>query len=142
MADQIAGLRGTGGGAGDDSAAPGLHGNGLGTVTLGGVALVPGASATVPLSDDLAFDVQVANQGDNNETDVNVKVTVGEGDDATELEETIPEIAVGEQQKVTIPLDERPPTGENVPVTVEVEAVPGEEKTDNNSAEFSVIFTS
>ena len=98
------------------SAAPGLHGNGLGTVTLGGVALVPGASATVPLSEDLSFEVQVLNQGENNETDVNVRVTVGEGNDAIELEETIPEIAVGEQQTVTIPLAEQPPTGENVPV--------------------------
>ena len=141
VADQIAGLRGTGGG-GDEAAAPGLHGNGLGTVTLGGVALVAGASATVPLSDDLSFEVQVVNQGENNETDVNVRVTVGEGNDATELEEAIPEIAIGEQQTVTIPLAERPPTGENVPVTVEVEPVPGEEMTDNNTAEFTVIFTS
>jgi sulfur carrier protein ThiS len=141
VADQIAGLRGTGGG-GDETATPGLHGNGLGTVTLGGVALVPGASATVPLSDDLSFEVQVVNQGENNETDVNVRVTVGEGNDATELEEAIPEIAIGEQQTVTIPLAERPPTGENVAVTVEVEPVPGEEMTDNNSADFTVIFTS
>ena len=141
VADQIAGLRGEGG-ATDESAAPGLHGNGLGTVTLGGVALVPGGSATVPLSDDLTFEVQVVNQGENTETDVNVRVTVGEGNDATELEEAIPEIAVGEQQTVTIPLAERPPTGENVPVRVEVEPVPGEEMTDNNSAEFTVIFTS
>ena len=34
-----------------------------------------------------------------------------------------------------------PPTGRHVSVEVEVEAVPGEEKTDNNSATFSVIFT-
>jgi hypothetical protein len=142
VADQIAGLRGSGGGAADEAASPGLHGNGLGTVTLGGVALVPGASATVPLTDDLSFEVQVVNQGENTETDVNVKVTVGEGNDATELEEAIPEIAVGEQQTVTIPLAEKPPTGENVPVNVEVEPVPGEEKTDNNSADFTVIFTS
>jgi hypothetical protein len=142
VADQVAGLRGGGGGAGDEPAAPGLHGNGLGTVTLGGVALVPGASATVPLADDLSFDVQVVNQGENNETDVNVTVTVGEGNDADVVEEQIPEIAVGEQQTVTIPLGSRPPTGENVAVTVEVEPVAGEEMTDNNVAEFTVIFTS
>jgi hypothetical protein len=142
VADQIAGLRGEAGGGTDESAAPGLHGNGLGTVTLGGVALVPGASATVPLTDDLSFEVQVVNQGENTETDVNVKVTVGEGNDATELEEAIPEIAAGEQQNVTIPLAEKPATGENIPVTVEVEPVAGEEKTDNNSADFTVIFTS
>jgi CARDB len=140
VADQVAGLRGGGGGGGqgNEAATPGLHGNGLGTVTLGGVALVPGASATVPLSDDASFEVQVLNQGENNETDVNVKVGVG---DRT-IEEQIPEIAVGEQQTVTIPLGEQPPTGENVPVTVEVEPVAGEEKTDNNTAEFTVIFTS
>jgi hypothetical protein len=142
VADQISGLRGSGGGAGDEPAAPGLHGNGLGTVTLGGVALVPGASATVPLADDLSFEVQVVNQGENNETDVNVKVTVGEGNDAIEREEQVPEIAVGEQQTVTIPLGEQPPTGENVPVKVEVEPVAGEEKTDNNVGDFTVIFTS
>ena len=142
VADQISGLRGSGGGAGDEPAAPGLHGNGLGTVTLGGVALVPGASATVPLADDLSFEVQVVNQGENNETDVNVKVTVGEGNDAIEREEQVPEIAVGEQQTVTIPLGEQPPTGENVPVKVEVEPVAGEGKTDNNVGDLTVIFTS
>ena len=94
---------------------PGLHGNGLGTVTLGGVRSLPGASATVPLTDDLSFEVQVVNQGENNETDVNVRVTVGEGNDAIELEEAIPEIAVGEQQTVTIPLAEQPPTARTCP---------------------------
>jgi len=140
VADQIEGIR-TGEGA-SGTATPGLHGNGLGTVSLGGVALVPGGSATVPLSDDLAFDVQVVNQGENNETDVTVRVTVGRGDDAIDVEDTIDAIAVGEQQTATIPLGSQPPTGQNVPINVVVEAVPGEEKTDNNEADFTVIFTS
>jgi hypothetical protein len=42
---------------------------------------------------------------------------------------------------VTIPLTKQPPTGQNVPITVNVKAVPGEEVTDNNEAEFTVIFT-
>jgi hypothetical protein len=136
VADQIAGIRGSGG-----TATPGLHGNGLGTVSLGGVALTPGASATVQLTRDTAFDVQVLNQGDSTETDVVVNVTVGQGGDAIELEETIDEIAAGEQKPVTIPLSEQPPTGQNVPITVRVKPVPGEEVTDNNEAEFTVIFT-
>jgi hypothetical protein len=140
VADQIEGIR-TGSGA-DTEATPGLHGNGLGTVALGGVALTPGATATVPLSEDLAFEVQVVNQGENNETDVNVKVSVGEGGDAIDAEETIDTIAVGEQQTVTIPLGAEPPTGQSVPIKVEVEPVAGEEMTDNNSAEYSAIFTS
>jgi hypothetical protein len=138
VADQVAGIR-SGGGDDDQAAAPGLHGNGLGTVTLGGVALAPGGSATVPLTGDLAFEVQVSNQGENTETDVPVRVTVG---DAPSAEETIDEIAAGETKTVSIPLDEQPPTGENVPVEVEVEPVPGEEMTDNNTGDFTVIFTS
>ncbi len=137
VADEIAGIRGTDGAG----ATPGLHGNGLGTVSLGGVALTPGGSATVPLAEDIAFDIQVVNQGDSTETDVRVNVTVGQGGDATELEETIPEIAAGEAKPVTIPLTEQPPTGQNVPITVTVRPVPGEEVTDNNEAEFTVIFT-
>jgi hypothetical protein len=140
VADQVNALR-SGTGGGDEEAAPGSHGNGIAAVTLGGTTLTPGAGTTVQLTGDLAFEIQVQNQGENTETDVNVKVTVGEGDDAIELEEPIDTIAVGEIQTVTIPLSEQPPIGQNVPITVEVEPVPGEEMTDNNIQEFSVIFT-
>jgi len=139
VADRIAGIGG-GGGAGDEEAAPGLHGNGLVSVSLGGQALSPDGSATVALSEDLVFEVQVANQGENTETDVNVIVTIGEGDPVT-LEKALDEIAAGETKAVEIPVTEQPPTGQNVVVTVEVEPVPGEDKTDNNTGEFSVIFT-
>jgi hypothetical protein len=142
VADQVNALRSGTGGGGDEEAAPGLHGNGIAAVTLGGTTLTAGATGTtVQLTGDLAFEVQVQNQGENTETDVNVVVSVGEGDDAIELEEAIDTIAVGEIQTVTIPLTEQPPTGQNVPITVEVDAVPGEEMTDNNVQEFSVIFT-
>jgi hypothetical protein len=141
VSDQVNGLRSGTGGGGDEAATPGLHGNGLAAVSLGGTTLTPGAGATVQLTSDLAFEIQVQNQGENTETDVNVMVTVGEGDDAIELEEAIDTIAVGEIQTVTIPLSEQPPTGQNIPITVEVEPVPGEEMTDNNVQEFTVIFT-
>jgi hypothetical protein len=136
VADEVAGIRGA-----DGTAAPGLHGNGLGAVALGGVALTPGVSATVPLSQDTAFDVEVVNQGDSTETDVRVTVSVGEGGDSIEAEETIDEIAAGEAKVVTIPLEQQPPTGQNVNITVRVEPVDGEEVTDNNEGEFTVIFT-
>jgi hypothetical protein len=138
VADAISGIRGDEGGGG---AVPGLHGNGLVAVSLGGVALTPGASSTVQLTDDVAFDVQVANQGENTETDVTVQVRVGEGDDAISLEETLDTIAAGETKAVTLPLSDQPPTGQNVAIEVEVRPVPGEEKTDNNSQTYSVIFT-
>src|SRR5918992_2426120 len=132
VADQVNALR-SGTGGGDEAAAPGLHGNGIAAVALGGATLTPGAGATVTLTGDLAFEIQVQNQGEHTETDVNVIVSVGEGDDALELEEAIDTIAPGEIQTVTIPLTEPPPTGQNVPITVEVDPVPGEE--------YTVIFT-
>jgi hypothetical protein len=138
VADRVSRIRT---GRGDERATPGLHGNGIGTVSLGGQALSPGGSATIRLSGDPAFQVQVANQGDQNETDVTVRVTVGRGDDSIELEEQLDSIAAGETKTVDVPLAEQPPTGENVPIEVEVEPVPGEEKTDNNKQSYSAIFT-
>jgi hypothetical protein len=139
VADQVNALRtGTGGGG---AAAPGLHGNGIAGVSLGGTALAPGGSASVQLTGDLSFQIQVQNQGENTETDVVVRVTVGDGGDADTQEETIPTIAAGELKTVTIPISKQPPTGQNVPIKVEVKPVPGEQKTDNNTQESSVIFT-
>jgi hypothetical protein len=139
VANQVNALRtGTGGGS---AAAPGLHGNGIAAVSLGGVALAPGGSASVQLTGNLAFEIQVQNQGENTENDVTVTVTVGDGGDAATREKTIDTIAAGEIQTVTIPLDKQPATGQNVPIKVEVKPVPGEQKTDNNTQESSVIFT-
>lgn len=132
---------GGGGDVSDEEAAPGLHGNGLGAVTLGGLELVAGGQVTVGLGEDLAFDVQVANQGENTETDVEVNVTVGAGGDSAQLESVLDEIAAGETKSVSIPLTEEPPTGQTVPITVEIVPVPGEEMTDNNQGEFSATFT-
>jgi hypothetical protein len=42
---------------------------------------------------------------------------------------------------VSIPVKKTPPTGQAVPITVEVQPVPGEKKTDNNKQTFSAIFT-
>jgi hypothetical protein len=130
------------GGAKGGPAAPGLHGDGLGTVTLGGQTLTPDQATSVTLSSDLAFEIQVLNQGENTETNVKVSVTVGKGGDAIKADKTVDSIAAGETQTVDIPLTDKPATGQNVPVTIQVDAVPGETKTDNNKGDFTVIFTS
>jgi uncharacterized membrane protein len=83
----------------------------------------------------------VANQGEHTETDVQVTIKVGSGDDAVTVDGSVDTIAAGETKSVSIPLNEQPPTGQNVPVRVEVKPVPGEQKTDNNSADYNVIFT-
>jgi hypothetical protein len=83
----------------------------------------------------------VVNQGENTETDVEVRITVGRGGDAIEVDGTLDTIAAGETKTVKVALDEQPPTGQNVPITVELAAVPGEEKTDNNKQTYSAVFT-
>ncbi|HEX2070831.1 MAG TPA: hypothetical protein VHF90_04180 [Thermoleophilaceae bacterium] len=143
VADRLSGIASGGGEEGDEEAAPGLHGNGLGSVTLGGQTLVAGGSTSVTATGDLSFEVQVLNQGENTETDVTVTATVGSGADEIVAEGVIDTIAAGESQTVTIPLEETPPTGQAVPITIEIELVPGEdEAVGNNIGEFSAIFTS
>jgi hypothetical protein len=139
VADRVGKLGG--GGAGGQAAAPGLHGNGLAGVALGGQALTPGASASTRVTDDLKLVVQVSNQGENTETDVKVSATIGKGADAIKLSKVLGSIAAGETKPVEMPVAERPPTGQNVPISVTIEAVPGEKKTDNNKGAYSVIFT-
>ncbi len=140
VADQVNALR-TGTGSTSGTATPGLHGNGIAAVSLGGVALPASGSASVTLSENLAFEIQVQNQGENTENDVTVTVTTGDGADADTREKTIDTIAPGEIQTVTIPLDKQPPTGQNVPIKVTVKPVAGEQKTDNNTQTSTVIFT-
>ena len=61
--------------------------------------------------------------------------------DAIEVDGTLDTIAAGETKTVKVALDEQPPTGQNVPITVELAAVPGEKKTDNNKQTYSAVFT-
>ncbi len=140
IADRIPKLGGSG--ANDEDAAPGLHGTGVASTTIGGQALNPGgAAANVSLADDLTMTVQVANQGENTEEDVRVEVTIGRGGDAVRAEKILDTIAAGETKPVEIPITDPPPTGQNVPISVTVAKVPGEEKLDNNKASYSAIFT-
>jgi hypothetical protein len=127
----------------EEAATPGLHGTGLGTVTVqpGGIQLQPGAATEVRVSGDLAFQVQVSNQGENDERDVTVKLTIRGGGDPIQVEERLDAIAQGETKTVTVPLADTPPTGRPATVAVEIEPVPGEQKTDNNRATFRVVFT-
>jgi hypothetical protein len=137
VAQSVSGIKGGGG----QAATPGLHGTGVGTVSVGGTTLQPGASATIPAGTNPELDVQVANQGENTETNVSVKVSVGKGSGAITGDGTVDTIARGETKTVKIKLSGSPPTGQNVPINVTVGAVPGEKKTDNNKATYSAIFT-
>jgi hypothetical protein len=139
VADNLGGV----GSGSDEAAAPGLHGNGLGSVTVkpAGTALVEGSTSTLPASEDTSFDIEIANQGEHPEESVVVVVEIAGAGDTISLEETLDAINPGESKIVNVPLAETPPIGEPVDITVSIEPVPGEEKTDNNEATFTAIFS-
>jgi hypothetical protein len=122
-------------------ATPGLHGDSLEGVTVqpSGTALTDTGVNRVSLTDELAFDVQVNNGGDSEETDVGVSITISDGKKIT-VDQTVPRIAAGQTETVSIPVTEQPETGSVSTVTVEIAAVPGEKNTDNNKATYQVAF--
>jgi hypothetical protein len=131
-----------GGGTGGP-VAPGTHGTGLGTVTAkpGGTSLSQGGANQISSSPNLSFDVQVMNQGENDEKQVRVRLTMTGAGKPIVVTQTIPSITAGETATASIPLAATPPTGLPVTIKVEALAVPGEKNTTNNRAEFSAVFT-
>ena len=123
--------------------APGLHGTGLGPVTVkpGGQELSAGGAVELKATANLSFDVQVMNQGENDEKQVKVKVSVTGAGKPIVVQQTINAIAAGETGTASVPLAATPPTGRPVTILVEVAPVPGEKNTSNNKGSFAAVFT-
>jgi hypothetical protein len=141
VGDRIGRIRGGGGGT---ATTPGIHGTGLGTVTVkpGGQTLASGGAVEIKATPNLSFDVQVMNQGENDETDVPVKVSISGAGKPIVVQQRLDSIAAGQSKTVSIPLAATPPTGRPVTINVEILPVPGEKNTDNNKQEFAAVFTS
>ena len=120
---------------------PGLHGTNLESVSYGDTTLQPGASNQLTYSADSTFSVRFTNGGDNDEFDVKVTVRIqgGSGDPIT-LSDTIDQIAPKASATANLALEESPPLGSAVTIRVNVAKVPGEERTDNNEAEYQALF--
>ena len=116
------------------AATPGVHGLGLGGVSVNGTELAEGAPATVAGGETPEVEVEVENQGESTENGVTVSVSVN----GNELTGDIETIGAGESSSVSIPLTPAP-SGE-VTLEIDVEAVPGEQVTTNNEASYSVTF--
>jgi hypothetical protein len=143
-ADRIGRIASGGSGGGSTGpVAPGLHGTGLGTVTIqpGGQTLNAGGATQIKAAPNLSLDVQVANQGENDEKNVTVKVSLKGAGKPIDLEEKLATIAAGQTKTVSVPLSSTPPAGQPVTIRVEVSAVPGEKKTDNNKGSFPAVFS-
>ncbi|HZO58555.1 MAG TPA: CARDB domain-containing protein [Solirubrobacterales bacterium] len=130
--------------AGEDSrtATPGLHGTGIQTATVrpADVELTESGVNRVPVSDQLTFDVTVQNQGESEETDLGVSVSITNGE-RINVDQTIPRIAAGESETVSIPIQQAPSTEAVSTVTVAVDPVPGEGTRENNRIQYQVAFT-
>jgi hypothetical protein len=81
------------------------------------------------------------NQGENDESQVRVRLTITGAGKPIAVTQTIDSIAAGATQTATIPLAATPPTGRPVTITVQVLPVPGEKNLTNNKATFSAVFT-
>ena len=106
-----------------------------------GVDLQAGTDTEIQASDQLEWQVTVENSGEAPETNVIVRVTFASDaspDDAQTVEKEIASMQPGEQQSVTLPGPKSPTFGEASVLKVEVVPVPGEQKTDNNRAEYPV----
>jgi len=121
--------------------APGLHGHGLTSVAVGDNTLQPSPVVNrVPATGRVTFHVTFANQGDNDERNVRVTITVRGSGRTISARKTVPQTKAGQEAEVDVPLSSTPPVG-TATVDVVVGAVRGEQKTDNNRQRYTVIFT-
>jgi hypothetical protein len=121
--------------------AGGLHGNGIVEVRVqpGGQVLAQGTDNTVKVSEKLAFQVRVLNSGDNQETQVQVMLTIQQ-DPVIRQRKVIDVIDPNETKTVVFT------NLSNIQFTasvlkVIVEPVAGEQNTSNNTAQYTVVFT-
>ena len=120
---------------------PGTHGHGLASVQAGETTLEPGTANRITASAALAFNVTFQNQGENDERNVVVQVTIEGAGRPITVKKTVPATSAGEEATASIPLGQSPPIGTPVTVKVTVSPVPGEEDSSNNTAEYPAIFT-
>jgi hypothetical protein len=130
------------GGASGQPTAPGLHGTSLEgvTATPSGTVLTASGVNRIPVADQLAVDVKVNNGGDSEETDVGVSLSISNGKKIN-VKQTIPRIAAGQSETVSIPVTQTPDTASVSTLTINIDPVPGEKNTDNNKATYQVAFS-
>jgi hypothetical protein len=121
--------------------APGLHGTGLDSVAVGNQTLQPAGSANrIAYTPATEFTVNFTNQGENDETDVKVTLTIEDGPKPIQIEKTVASVAAGAKAAATLGLDQKPPLDVPVTIKVEIKPIPGEKKTDNNKSQYDAAF--
>jgi hypothetical protein len=107
----------------------------------GGQQLSTSTENTVEASTDLAFAVAVANTGDHQEVKIPVTLTIQQSPTPIVKKQTIDIINPGETKTVVFRDFPSVDFGERRIMRIDVDPVPGETNTQNNSAEYPVIFS-
>jgi hypothetical protein len=131
------------GSASTAGATGGLHGTGLiSTKALpGNLELSSSTENTVTATTDLGFAVTVEDTGDSQEVQVKVTLTIQQSPTPIVQTKTIDLINPGEQKTVTFHNLGQVQFATRTTVKVDVQPVPGEKNTSNNSAQYPVIFS-
>jgi hypothetical protein len=120
----------------------GLHGtNIVSTKAQPGNQTLNTTENTVTATTDLAFDVTVADSGDSQEVQIKVTLTIEKTGNPITRTQTIDLINPGEQKTVRFSDLGQVPFATKTNVKVDVQPVPGEKNTSNNSATYPVIFS-
>lgn len=140
----------TGGGGGSSSGSvtdrsdeepsqPGSHGTGIAGVTMGGTELQSGTDNVVTGNQ---VQIQVANQGEFDESNLEVGVTFtpSGGGAAAFKKGRITALAAGQTGTVTLALPSSVKSGQSGTLKVEVGGVPGEQTLDNNTATYDITI--
>src|SRR5919204_1480551 len=127
-------------GASTGGTSGGNHGSALVSVTAlpDGKKLDPHAPNIITTSADLAFRVAVQDSGDFQEFDVKVTLTIAKSPKPITKSKTIDIINAGETKNVTFTDFAAPPFGQPTTLKVDIQPVPSERTTSNNSAEYNV----
>jgi hypothetical protein len=144
VAGVLGSVRASGGTGANPQPAPGLHGHGVLGVTVGTTPLNPQPAINrIPASGPIAFNVKIANQGDNDEQDVKVRVTVKAGNaKAITATKSVTQTKAKSEATVPVTLPSPPAAGSSAVITVEVLKVPGEKNLTNNKMTYTALFQS
>ena len=121
----------------------GLHGNELvSTKALpGNQELSSSTENTVTATTDLGFAVTIEDSGDHQEVQVKVTLTIQQSPSPIDQTKTVDLINPGEQRTVTFHNLGQVQFATRTTVKVDIQPVPGEKNTSNNSAQYPVIFS-
>jgi hypothetical protein len=130
-------------GAAEGGTPQGLHGSGISYVKAlpSDQVLSSETETTILVTDELSFEVGVEDTGDAQEVQIKVTLTIPKTPEPIVQTKTIPLIDPGETVPLPFKVGTLVPFGETVSLKVDVDPVPGETNTGNNTAEYPVIFS-